>query len=74
MSEPEQHSEQGQPDYVGAPTEYANAQEVPGWVATLVKALATLPVGLSALTLIQLGLVILILACVVLFVLLTFAF
>ncbi|MBN1564346.1 MAG: hypothetical protein JXA10_10940 [Anaerolineae bacterium] len=37
------HSDQDEIEYVGAPTEYADAEEVPEWVANIAKILFFLP-------------------------------
>jgi hypothetical protein len=58
--------------YVGAPAEYARAEEVPDWVATLVKILVALPMFLAALTVFELILVILLAVCVAAFLIVLF--
>jgi len=50
---------------VGAPTEYADAEEVPGWVATLAKVIYALPTLWAALTTLELILLAAVLICVV---------
>ncbi|GEM_PF-2126678 len=61
--------EEQEVEYVGAPTEYADAQEMPGWVQTLVKVLWAAPTALAALSVIELALFGSLLACIAFFVL-----
>ncbi|HEX3054040.1 MAG TPA: hypothetical protein VHP83_25525 [Aggregatilineaceae bacterium] len=56
-------------EYVGAPTEYADAEEMPGWIQTLVKVLWAAPTALAALSVIELALFGSMLACIAFFVL-----
>ena len=51
-------------EYVGVPTEYADAQEAPEWLQLLVKALVAIPAGLAALTGIQLILLAVLFVCI----------
>jgi hypothetical protein len=61
--------------YVGAPTEFADAQEVPEWVATAAKALFFLPTAFVTATTIPIVLgAILLLACCVIFTALSYLF
>ena len=53
-------------DYVGAPTGFADAQEVPEWVATVAKLLFFLPAACVTATTIPLILLTLCLVCVAL--------
>lgn len=56
--------DENQDDYVGAPSEFADAEEVPGWIANLVKAIVFIPSALATLIGLQIALVVLLLACV----------
>ncbi|MBN1200982.1 MAG: hypothetical protein JXJ20_03915 [Anaerolineae bacterium] len=56
-------------EYVGAPTEYAEAEEVPEWITTLSKIVFVLPTALAALSVVQLVSLLTLLACIGLFVL-----
>ena len=52
-------------EYVGAPTEFADAEEVPTWVANLVKAIVFIPSLFAVLSAVELVLLVvgLLLAC-----------
>ena len=52
-------------EYVGAPTEFADAEEVPNWVANIVKAIVFIPSLLAVLSAVELVLLVvgLLLAC-----------
>lgn len=53
-------------EYVGAPSEFADAQEVPEWVATAAKVLFFLPAALITTTTLSLMLILGVMACLVL--------
>jgi hypothetical protein len=53
-------------DYVGAPTEFADAQEMPGWVGAMARLLFFLPAACVTATTIPLILLTLCLVCVAL--------
>jgi hypothetical protein len=55
-------------EYVGAPTEYADAEEVPDWVATGTKAVFAIPTVIAALSTLGLVLLVVFLGCVASFV------
>jgi hypothetical protein len=61
-------------EYVGAPTEYADAEEVPDWVATGAKAVVAIPAVLAALSVIQVALLVAFLVCIASFVCLVLVF
>ncbi len=44
-------------EYVGAPTEFADAEEVPGWMANIVKAIVFIPSLFAVLSAVELVLV-----------------
>ena len=52
---PDQSSEV---EYVGAPTEFADAEEVPGWVANIVKAIVFIPSLFAVLSAVELVLIV----------------
>lgn len=57
-------------EYVGSPTEFADADEVPEWVATAAKILFFLPAALvtaSTIPFLFLGLVVVMCACLIVF-------
>lgn len=43
-----------EPFYVGAPTEFADAQEMPGWVQRGIKVIVALPALIAALSVLEL--------------------
>ncbi len=45
-------------EYVGAPTEFADAEEVPGWLANIVKAIVFIPSLIAVLSTVELILVV----------------
>jgi hypothetical protein len=53
-------------DYVGAPTEFANAQEMPAWVGAMARLLFFLPAACLTATTIPLILLMLCLGCMAL--------
>jgi hypothetical protein len=61
-------------EYVGAPTEFADAQEVPEWVSLAAKILFFLPGALVTATTIPIIILSILLVCCVLLVLLVSAF
>lgn len=65
----EEHQGQGEPEieYVGAPTEFADAAEVPPWVATAAKVLFFLPAALVTATTIPIIMIGVLLVCAALF-------
>jgi len=69
MSTGNQPSKNDEIEYVGAPTEFADAEEVPDWVAPLAKLIVAVPALLATLSMVQLvliGVVLVCLACVAL--------
>ncbi len=69
-SSEEEHRVNEEIEYVGSPTEFADADEVPEWVATAAKILFFLPAALvtaSTIPFLFLGLVIAICACLIAF-------
>ncbi|MBN1681423.1 MAG: hypothetical protein JW966_14170 [Anaerolineae bacterium] len=71
MNNTDRSPEHDEVEYIGAPTEYADAQEAPEWLQMLVKALVAIPAGLAALTGLQLILLAVLFACIVACVLFT---
>lgn len=65
----DEHQGQGEPEveYVGAPTEFADAAEVPPWVATAAKVLFFLPAALVTATTIPIIMIGVLLLCGALF-------
>lgn len=53
-------------EYVGAPTEFADAQEMPDWAQTLAKVVYALPAALTALSVIQITVLVVLVACIAL--------
>jgi hypothetical protein len=73
MTDGTNESETPQIEYVGAPTEFADAQEVPEWVETFAKILVFLPAAMITATTIPIILIGMALVCLALFVLLIMA-
>jgi hypothetical protein len=63
----EEHHDQEEIEYVGAPTEFADAQEVPEWVANVARILFFLPTALVTATTIPFIMLGIGLVCCVLF-------
>lgn len=59
-------SQSDETEYVGAPTEFADAQEAPGWVQDLVRVVVALPAAITALTAIELTLITALVICLAL--------
>ena len=53
-------------EYVGAPTEFADADEVPEWVANVAKLLVFLPAAAVTATTIPIIIIIMLMSCLVL--------
>lgn len=67
-TEPQEYTSPEEVEYVGAPTEYADAEEMPDWVQTGAKVVYALPVALAALSAIQVALLVVFLVCAASFV------
>lgn len=68
MHQTEPQTDPEEIEYVGAPTEYADAEEVPAWVETATKAAFALPTILAAFSVIQVALLVVFLVCAASFV------
>ncbi len=68
--ETERDPEQDNTFYVGAPTEYADVEEMPGWVQNAVRVIAAMPALLTTLGAIEIGLLMVLCVCLGLFALL----
>ena len=65
-SSTEQKLETVEDEYVGSPTEFADAEEVPGWMATVAKAIVAIPVAIGTVIGLQLLVVLTMVFCLVL--------
>lgn len=53
-------------EYVGSPTEFAEAEEVPGWLANVAKAIAAIPIAVGAVVGLQMLSALLLVLCLIL--------
>ena len=67
MTQASHHPDQEEFEYVGAPTEFADAQEVPAWVAAAARLLVFLPAAFVTATTVPLIVMGMCLVCIVLF-------
>lgn len=61
------NSDQDEIEYVGAPTEYADAEEVPEWVSNIAKILFFLPAAFVTATTIPMIIIGIVIVCCLLF-------
>lgn len=66
----ERNLEQDDTFYVGAPTEYADVEEMPGCVQNAIRVIVALPAFLTALGVIEIGLLMVLFVCLALIALL----
>jgi hypothetical protein len=72
MNDNNPNAEQDEDEYVGAPTEYADADEVPEWVANVAKILFFLPAAFVTATTIPIILIgVVVMCCLLAFCLLS---